>query len=133
MLPSSHPELLVRFAKESSVKKSELFSDIDTIDVQPRQEPLKIRGEPQLLQLPIVPAYALRIHKTQVLGTTNRPMTLFAPAASLASYFFSPTGSFDQTPGEWVYGRHICTRTALRVGVAGHRTAEFCVNWCTTS
>ena len=26
-LPSSHPELLVRFAKEASVKKSELFSD----------------------------------------------------------------------------------------------------------
>ena len=76
-LPSSHPELLVRFAKEASVKKSELFSDIDTLDVQPRQEPLKIRGEPQLLQLPLVPAYALTIHKTQVLGSTSDLATLF--------------------------------------------------------
>ena len=62
----------MRFAKEASVKKSELFSDIDTLDVQARQEPLKIRGEPQLLQLPLVPAYALTIHKTQVLGREGR-------------------------------------------------------------
>ena len=71
-LPSSHPELLARFAKEASVKKSELFSDIDTIDVQARQETLKVRGEPQLLQLPIVPAYALTIHKTQALSIKHR-------------------------------------------------------------
>ena len=41
--------------------------DIDTIDLQTRQETLKIRGEPQLLQLPLIPSYALTIHKTQVL------------------------------------------------------------------
>ena len=46
--------------------------DIDTLDVQARQEPLKIRGEPQLLQLPLVPAYALTIHKTQVLERGER-------------------------------------------------------------
>ena len=67
-LPSSHPEILVRFAKEASVKKAELFPDIDIMDVAARQEPLKVRGEPQMLQLPLVPAYALTIHKTQVCG-----------------------------------------------------------------
>ncbi len=41
--------------------------DIDTIDIQTRQETLKIRGEPQLLQLPLIPSYALTIHKTQAL------------------------------------------------------------------
>ena len=55
------------FAKEASVATSELFSDIDTLDVQARQETLKMRAEPQLLQLPLVPAYALTIHKTQVI------------------------------------------------------------------
>ena len=37
-LPSSHPELLARFAKEASVTKTELFPDIDTLDVVARQE-----------------------------------------------------------------------------------------------
>ena len=71
-LPSSHPELLVRFAKEASVTKSELFPDIDTLDVVVRQEALQFRGEPQLLQLPLVPAYALTIHKTQALSIKHR-------------------------------------------------------------
>ena len=43
------------------------LQDIDTIDIQTRQETLKIRGEPQLLQLPLIPSYALTIHKTQAL------------------------------------------------------------------
>ena len=80
-LPSSYPELLVRFAKEGSVKKSELFSDIDTLDVQARQEPLKIRGEPQLINLPLVPAYALTIHKTQVLGRGRSMRVVLDPGA----------------------------------------------------
>ena len=71
-LPSSNPELLVRFAKEASVTKSELFPDIDTLDVVARQEALKARGEPQMLQLPLVPAYALTIHKTQALSIKHR-------------------------------------------------------------
>ena len=43
------------------------LQDIDTLDITTRQESLKIRGEPQLLQLPLIPSYALTIHKTQVL------------------------------------------------------------------
>ena len=71
-LPSSHPELLARFAKESSVAKAELFPDIDTLDVVARRETLKIRCEPHMLQLPLVPAYALTIHKTQALSIKHR-------------------------------------------------------------
>jgi hypothetical protein len=33
-----------------------------------RQENLNIRGEPIMLQLPLVPAYALTVHKTQALS-----------------------------------------------------------------
>ena len=71
-LPSSHPELLARCAKESSVAKAELFPDIDHLDVMARRETLKMRGEPQMLQLPLVPAYALTVHKTQALSIKHR-------------------------------------------------------------
>ena len=67
-LPASHPELLCRFVKGSSMHKQELFPDIDMIDVSARQENLAVRGEPILLQLPVTPAYALTIHKTQSLS-----------------------------------------------------------------
>ncbi len=67
-LPSSHPELMVRFLKESSTTKPILFPDIDHLDLQVRQESLKARGEPCMLQLCVVPAYALTIHKTQALS-----------------------------------------------------------------
>ena len=38
------------------------------MDVQVREENLNIRGAPIMLQLPLVPAYALTIHKTQALS-----------------------------------------------------------------
>ena len=58
-----------RFLKESSVNsKREIFPDIDHIDVQPRGETLRVRGEPVMLQLSLVPAYSLTIHKTQALS-----------------------------------------------------------------
>ena len=47
-LPASHPELLARFVKEGSTSKAELFPDIDTMDIQARNEPLRVRGEPQM-------------------------------------------------------------------------------------
>ena len=47
-LPASHPELLARFVKEGSTSKAELFPDIDTLDIQARNEPLRVRGEPQM-------------------------------------------------------------------------------------
>ena len=40
--PSSHPELLARFLKESSLSKTDLYPDIDHIDLQARQESLKV-------------------------------------------------------------------------------------------
>ena len=61
--------LRARFLKESSAtSKREIFPDIDHIDVQPRGETLRIKGEPVMLQLSLVPAYSLTIHKTQALS-----------------------------------------------------------------
>ena len=68
-ISASHPELLVRFAKESSMSKSEMVPDVDHMDIQVRHETLTtIPGQPVMLQLPLVPSYALTIHKTQALS-----------------------------------------------------------------
>ena len=68
-LYGTHPELLARFAKESAMHKREMFPDIDTMDVTCRQETLsRVQGQPCMLQLPIVPGYALTVHKTQALS-----------------------------------------------------------------
>ena len=67
-LPNSHPELLARFLKESSVSKQNLYPDLDHIDLQMRQENLQVRGDPVMLQLSVTPCYALTIHKTQALS-----------------------------------------------------------------
>ena len=68
-LPASYPGLLARFAKETSLSKREMFPDIDHMDVMARQETItSIRGEPVLLQSPVVPCYALTVHKTQALS-----------------------------------------------------------------
>ena len=46
-----------------------MYQDIDHMDVMARQERINnVRGMPVLLQLPIVPCYALTIHKTQALS-----------------------------------------------------------------
>ena len=63
-LSASHPELVVRFAKESALQKGEMFADVDHMDVTARQETLtRVPGRPAMLQLPIVPGYALTVHK----------------------------------------------------------------------
>ena len=68
-LPSSHPELLARFAKESALQKSEMYPDMDHMDVTARQETLvNVIGQPVVLQLPLVPCYALTVHKVQALS-----------------------------------------------------------------
>ena len=54
-LPASHPELLARFVKESSLEKSEMLPDIDHMDIGARQENLAVRGEPVLLQRCVAP------------------------------------------------------------------------------
>ena len=59
----------MRFAKESSLNKAELVPDVDYMDVTARQETLvTVVGQPVLLQLSLVPCYALTIHKTQALS-----------------------------------------------------------------
>ena len=67
-LAASHSDMMARFLKVTSMQKAELFPDVDHIDVQVRPETLRSRGEPALLQLPLVPCYALTIHKTQALS-----------------------------------------------------------------
>ena len=54
---ASHPELVARFVKETAyLSKSELFSDLDHIDVIVRQETLAmVPGHPVMLQLCVVP------------------------------------------------------------------------------
>ena len=57
---------MARFCKESSLTKREMLLEIDMMDVGARQENLAVKGEPIMLQLCVVPAYALTVHKTQV-------------------------------------------------------------------
>ena len=74
-LLSSHPELLARFVKETSLNKAEFHPDIDFMDITVRQESLnQIAGAPLMLQLPMQPCYGMTIHKTQatVQGKTRR-------------------------------------------------------------
>ena len=59
-LPSCHREISARFLKESSKGYRQLFPDIDHIDCAVRPETLRVRGEPVILQLPIVPSYIPR-------------------------------------------------------------------------
>ena len=85
-VPASHPDISARFVKESAVqKRGQWLPDIDFMDILVRQENLNIRGanrcivflyarmwcvhqrvmsnkniqgDPIMLQLPLVPAYA---------------------------------------------------------------------------
>ena len=67
-LPASYPDLIARFAKETALSKREMFPDLDHMDVTARQESLVLRGDPILLQLPVVPSYALTVHNVQALS-----------------------------------------------------------------
>ena len=49
-------------------KRSQWLPDVDFMDILVRQENLNIRGDPIMLQLSLVPAYALTVHKTQALS-----------------------------------------------------------------
>ena len=86
-LPASYHELRVRFVKETSLKKSELFPDVDQMDVAARQENLPLGGQPILLQIPLVPAYAPP--RLQSNRTYNRYIEKPRPA----SYGSWPLGS----------------------------------------
>ena len=68
---------MARFVKESSLSKREMFPDIDHMDVMARQETItSIRGEPVLLQLPVVPCYAITVHKSQSLSIKHKALLL---------------------------------------------------------
>ena len=66
-VPASHPSQCARFVKETAVqKRTALLPDIDMINCAVRQENFNFAGQPIMIQLPLVPAYALNVHKTQV-------------------------------------------------------------------
>ena len=65
-IPAYNPDRLAKFCKESSLTKREMLPEIDMMDVGARQENLAVKGEPIMLQVCVVPAYALTVHKTQV-------------------------------------------------------------------
>ena len=66
---ASHPELMARFAKESSMRKTELLPDVDFLDVTPRPEQLtSVAFNPLMVQLPLQPCYGLTVHKSQAMS-----------------------------------------------------------------
>ena len=62
--------------KESSMDKTELLADIDTIDVKARPETLNMRGQPVMLQVGVVPAYALTARASVTKCPNTRPPTV---------------------------------------------------------
>jgi hypothetical protein len=68
-VPATHRELFIRFAKEASSGKAELVNEVDFIDVEAKFEMIAgmWRSQPGLVQVPLVPSYALSIHKSQSL------------------------------------------------------------------
>jgi hypothetical protein len=72
-LSAGHPERHARFAKESSMSLPSLLPEVDFLDLNVRQETIgNVQGQPVLLQLPLVPCYALTTHKTQALSLRHR-------------------------------------------------------------
>ena len=72
-IPAYNPDLLARFCKESSLAKREMLPEIDMMDVGARQENLAVKGEPIMLQLPCVPAYALTVaSESYIMGVGGR-------------------------------------------------------------
>ena len=64
------PDVQVRFYKETSFHsdKKHFLPEVDFLDVVPRREVVSgARGQPSMLQIQLVPAYALTIHKVQAL------------------------------------------------------------------
>ena len=62
-LLASHPDLQARFLRESALRKESLLADIDFLDVTIRSEIMpSVQGAPAMMQLPLIPAYALTVH-----------------------------------------------------------------------
>ena len=59
-LLASHPDLQARFLRESALRKESLLADIDFLDVTIRSEIMpSVQGAPAMMQLPLIPCYAL--------------------------------------------------------------------------
>ena len=65
---ASHPELLVRIAKESAyASESALVEEVHFMDISARPEVLKGTAGTSMVQVPLQPAYGLTNHKVQSL------------------------------------------------------------------
>ena len=67
-IPAYSQDLLVRFCKESALSTAHMLPEIHFMDVGARPESLAVKGEAVTRQLPLAPAYALTVHKTQALS-----------------------------------------------------------------
>ena len=85
-IPSSHPELMARFVKESSLTaKTELLPDVDFIDVSVRNETIQaMSGEPVLVQLPLAPCYGLTVLAKKTIIQEHAPTQLSANIQSFS-------------------------------------------------
>ena len=64
------PDVQVRFYKETAFhsNKTHFLPEVDFVDVVPRKESVPgARGKPLMMQLQLLPSYALTIHKVQAL------------------------------------------------------------------
>jgi hypothetical protein len=71
---ANEPDVQVRFYKEESLTsgKAHFLPEVDFMDLNPvREEVPTARGKPTMLQLSILPAYALTVHKVQALTIRN--------------------------------------------------------------
>ena len=129
-VPASHPSLCARFVKEAAVqKRTALLPDIDMIDCAIRQENLNFAGQPIMLQLPLVPAYALTVHKTQVLACAVRDVCMRVArwladvldvhvcAQVYPDYFLK--GAVHQAFGAGLSGGRFCSRPRVCPRVQG--------------
>ena len=65
-----------------------MFPDNDHMDVAVKQETLSsCHGQPTLLQLPVVPSYALTAHKTQALSIKHTVRGFLEGVTPLASKY----------------------------------------------
>ena len=77
-LLASHPDLQARFLRESALRKESLLADIDFLDVTIRSEIMpSVQGAPAMMQLPLIPSYALTVHgESQHIPTERASMHL---------------------------------------------------------
>ena len=116
-VPASHPSLCARFVKETALEKRSAFlPDIDMIDCAVRQDNLNFAGQPIMLQLPLVPAYALTVHKTQAAlsvvrgaGVRVRLVVVLCVHARARIIRVVAGGSQHQALGAWLPRGMLCT------------------------